>query len=202
MHAPIHRCLVVWLTATAAVTALLGLLTPLALAPAAHFDEVLVRACALAGSVAAAWLWLLTTVVVVEATTGTRAWGVPASLRRLVLTACGVAILTGLVVPAQATPGEQHRDRRPVAVLTGLPLPDRAETPPPPRPSRAPADVVVRPGDTLWDLAADDLGPAADDAAIDARWREIYAHNRGVIGPDPDLIQPAQRLRLPAHHHQ
>ena len=56
----------------------------------------------------------------------------------------------------------------------------------------------MSPGDTLWDLAGADLGPGADAAAIDARWREIYALNRGVIGPDPDLIQPAQRLRLPA----
>jgi nucleoid-associated protein YgaU len=36
-----------------------------------------------------------------------------------------------------------------------------------------------------------------DDAAIDRRWREIYAANRAVVGPDPDLIRPGERLRLP-----
>ena len=54
-----------------------------------------------------------------------------------------------------------------------------------------PQRVTVRPGDTLWDLAADHLGSGD-------RWPAIYALNRAVIGADPDLIQPAQRLRLPA----
>lgn len=195
MHAPVHRCLTVWFAATAAAAGLVTWLAPLALAPAIRFDETLVRLCAAAGTIAACWLWLLTTAVVVEAVTGAATRGVPAPVRRLVLAACGVAIVTGLAVPAQATPGDQHRDRRPASALAGLPLPDRAEAPPAPV-------VVVRPGDTLWDLAAASLGPRADAADIDARWREIYAQNRAVIGPDPDLIEPAQRLRLPARHVQ
>lgn len=192
MHAPLRRCLAVGTLATAAAAALVLALLPTALAPATRFDEALVRLCAGTGVLVTCWLWVVTVVAVAEAATGIPARGVPTPVRRLVLAACGVAVLAGLAVPAQATPGEQHRERRPVAVLAGLPLPDRAVAPP----AQA---VVVASGDTLWDLAAADLGPGADAAEIDARWREIYRQNRSVIGSDPDLIQPAQRLRLPAH---
>jgi nucleoid-associated protein YgaU len=57
--------------------------------------------------------------------------------------------------------------------------------------------VVVREGDTLWTLAARELGAGASEAAIVARWPEWYAANRAVIGPDPDLILPGQVLRVP-----
>jgi nucleoid-associated protein YgaU len=80
-------------------------------------------------------------------------------------------------------------------VIAGLPLPDRAVGGPA-RPT--PAVVEVRPGDSLWAIARRDLGSEADDAAVTARWHEIYELNRTVVGADPDLIQPAQRLRLPA----
>ena len=192
MHASPHRCLTVWLTATAAAVALVAWLLPVAVAPATRFDDVLVRLCAVAGTIATAWLWTVTSAVVVEAATGAASRGIPVPLRRLVLLACGAAVVAGLAVPAQATPGELHRDRRPS--VAGLPFPDRAVAPPAPAPA---GQVVVRRGDTLWDLAAADLGPGADPAAVDARWREIYAQNRAAIGPDPDLIQPALRLRLP-----
>ena len=36
-----------------------------------------------------------------------------------------------------------------------------------------------------------------NNATIDRYWPQLYAANRQVVGPDPDLIQPAQRLRLP-----
>ncbi len=55
----------------------------------------------------------------------------------------------------------------------------------------------MRPGDTLWSIAADDLPAGSTDARIAARWHAIYAANRSLIGPDPDVIVPGQRLRLP-----
>ena len=76
--------------------------------------------------------------------------------------------------------------------LSGLPLPERAEGPAHPR---QPA-VVVRPGDTLWALAEHDLPAPATDRQVSARWQAVYRRNRGVIGPDPDLIQPGQVLKL------
>ena len=57
--------------------------------------------------------------------------------------------------------------------------------------------VVVRPGDTLWDLAARHLGPEATDADVAEAWPTWYAANRAVIGDDPDLILPGQQLRIP-----
>jgi nucleoid-associated protein YgaU len=58
--------------------------------------------------------------------------------------------------------------------------------------------VVVKAGDSLWSLAAHELGPGASAAAVAARWPEWYAANRQVIGSDPDLILPGQVLRIPA----
>lgn len=67
------------------------------------------------------------------------------------------------------------------------------------RPSRAPAretgrthrsasrgDYVVRAGDTLSGIAA----------RHGTTWQRLYAANRSVIGDDPDLIMPGQRLAL------
>lgn len=59
--------------------------------------------------------------------------------------------------------------------------------------------VVVQPGDSLWLIAERALGPqrGSDPAAVDAAWREWYRTNRAVIGADPDLILPGQRLSPP-----
>ncbi|RCG17858.1 LysM peptidoglycan-binding domain-containing protein [Streptomyces diacarni] len=48
--------------------------------------------------------------------------------------------------------------------------------------------VTVRPGDSLSRIAAEQDVPGG--------WTELYAHNRGVIGDDPDLIKPGQQLRV------
>jgi nucleoid-associated protein YgaU len=60
-----------------------------------------------------------------------------------------------------------------------------------------PVRVVVREGDSLWSIAARELGPAATNEAVAARWPDWYAVNRQVIGDDPDLIVPGQVLRIP-----
>ncbi|HET7276937.1 MAG TPA: hypothetical protein VFJ22_02570, partial [Dermatophilaceae bacterium] len=57
------------------------------------------------------------------------------------------------------------------------------------------AVVVVHRGDTLWDIAARHLGRDATDSAIAAEWPRWYEANRELIGGDPDLILPGQRLR-------
>jgi resuscitation-promoting factor RpfA len=57
---------------------------------------------------------------------------------------------------------------------------------------------TIRAGDTLWGIAAAHLPPARRSAAaIDRYWRQVYRANRAVLGPDPDLIHPGTRLRLP-----
>jgi nucleoid-associated protein YgaU len=46
----------------------------------------------------------------------------------------------------------------------------------------------VRPGDTLRTIAA--------RHEVKGGWKSLYEHNRGVVGPDPDLILPGQKLSL------
>lgn len=63
--------------------------------------------------------------------------------------------------------------------------------------ARVGAVVVVRRGDTLWDLARRHLPAGATDAQIAREWPRWYAANRAVVGPDPGLLLPGQRLRVP-----
>jgi nucleoid-associated protein YgaU len=61
-----------------------------------------------------------------------------------------------------------------------------------------PRSYVVRPGDTLWDIAEAHLSPGQrSPSRIDRYWRQIHAANRAVLGDDPDLIHPGARLVLP-----
>ena len=168
-----------------------------------HSDEAADRIHQLVGASevaicgCAAWLWLATVVVAVDAARGRQptTCGVPRVWRRLVLGACGVALAGGLAAPAHAGDGSG------ASRVDGLPLPDRATTTTHvnrvfARAAR-PEIVVVRPSDTLWDLAREQLPPDTDDATVLARVREIHCANRAVIGADPDLIRPQQRLRMP-----
>lgn len=57
--------------------------------------------------------------------------------------------------------------------------------------------VAVRPGDSLWTLAARHLGPGATAAQVAEAWPRWWAANRDVVGDDPDLLRPGQLLRPP-----
>lgn len=174
------------------------------------FDRLVVWCCAAVLVVCLGWGWLVTSLVVgevlAEAVGGARrrARGIPSWLRHAVLAACGVAVI-GAAAPATATPGEIHLDRGGPdgsATVRGLPLPDRAvgDAHRPPPAARAEAAVrghLVRPGESLWSIAATATGEAPDDGEVAAYWHEIYAANRHLVGPDPDLIHPGQLLRLP-----
>lgn len=204
------RCLVVWLLVSAVAGLAWRVLAATAapLGRATHwrgtFDDLLVALAAAALLACAAWLWLVTTTTVVEVARGR----VPTDsgwTRRLVLAACGVAVLAGVASPALA--GDSDRQ-----ALAGLPLPDRAvssavrpaavaEPPAVSRPAvrRTPPVPVarthtVRPGDSLWSIAAAALGPGASPDEVDAAWRALYADNRQAIGADPDLIRPGLHL--------
>ncbi len=106
--------------------------------------------------------------------------------------------------PAVAVPTQIHEDGSTgAAVVTGLPLPERAAATTSARPARgapgARADrtVVVRAGDSLWSLAEADLSPGAGDARITARWRADLRRQPRRRRLGPDLIRPDQQLRLP-----
>ncbi|MDZ5623575.1 LysM peptidoglycan-binding domain-containing protein [Nocardioides sp. HM23] len=162
------------------------------------FADLLVAGCAAASTVAAGWLWAITTDVVVRVLTvgGPVAVRRPGPVRLLLLAACGAVALGAPAVPASAD------DRRPVAPhsLAGLPLPDRAtgDGRPSDHADTTPRSVVrVRPGDSLWAIAEEQLGPSATVVDLVDYWHRIYDRNVAVIGPDPDLILPGQLLELP-----
>ena len=56
---------------------------------------------------------------------------------------------------------------------------------------------VVAPGDSLWSISQERLGPSASPQQIALDVRRIHEINRNQIGDDPDLIFPGQRLALP-----
>lgn len=71
-------------------------------------------------------------------------------------------------------------------------------------PRRSPAthrsalrEVEVRSGDSLWVLAARELGSGATDVEIARYWPRWYAANRDVIGGDPNHLLPGTVLTVP-----
>ena len=134
----------------------------------------------------------------------------PAALRHAAAVALGVSVVTsGGPATAAVTPGAHGGG--PVAAVTVTrqpvrPTPAGVDFPVdwPARSSAVPVPgrrtVVVAPGECLWDLAAAQLGRGASNARIATEWQRWYAANRTVIGPDPDLIHPGQRLVSPEPH--
>src|SRR5205814_610323 len=53
-------------------------------------------------------------------------------------------------------------------------------------------------GDRLWSRSDHALGPAARSDAVARAWPRWWTANRAVIGRDPNLIRPGQRLVPPA----
>jgi hypothetical protein len=74
-----------------------------------------------------------------------------------------------------------------------------SDVPPPSDVNNSPAlpTVTVHPGDSLWSITADSLGPDASAAAIAVEWPYWYRANRKVIGSDPGLLQPGDKLSPP-----
>jgi hypothetical protein len=65
-------------------------------------------------------------------------------------------------------------------------------------PQRAPEEsaalLVVNPGDSLWAIAQERLGPEATPQQVAQETGRIYELNREQIGDDPNLILPGQEL--------
>jgi nucleoid-associated protein YgaU len=148
----------------------------------------------------------------------------PGAARRLAAVLLGASLTSTplAAVPALAVDRPPVTVTRAEPTVSALPLPDRPASPggwtpdrpaaprrtkpsvpvhlvsTPSRPRRTDVgEVVVRRGDSLWDLAARYLGPAATAADVAAEWPRWYAANRQVIGPDPDLLLPGERLVPP-----
>jgi nucleoid-associated protein YgaU len=161
----------------------------------ADFTALLTSGAATVVVLGCCWLALVAIATVIEAVThghtrALRFTGCPVAWRGWLLGACGAVIVAGTAAPTYAAP--QWTSPNEVA---GLPLPGRtvgAVAEPTHR------TVVVRPGDSLWRIAERELPATAGLARIDRLWRRIAARNGSVIGPDPDVIQPGQRLALPS----
>lgn len=180
-------------------TALSGA-TTLVAAPGPDFVSLLVQLCSAAALVSVAALWWLTTDVVRQAVRPGSTRTLPGrvgAVRGLLLAACGIAVFSTTAGVAHAHEGaDAPLDAE---ALEGLPLPDRATGG---GPAGTPLDarvVRVRPGDSLWAIAARALGPGASAAQVTSYWHRIHAANAAVIGSDPDLLLPDQQLRLPPH---
>ncbi|HET9421113.1 MAG TPA: LysM peptidoglycan-binding domain-containing protein [Nocardioides sp.] len=197
------RCLLVWLAVTGAAALTIAWAAPdLRAAPSASsFDQLVVGAAAAALVACASWAWVVAGIVVGQALVGrprATAPGVPHWLRAFVLLACGLVVVSGAA--AQAADGGDGGRPDPREVLAGLPPPERVLgglRPVPTAPEPTHRLHVVRTGDTLWDIAAADLGETAGDERVTAHWHRIHRLNHAVIGSDPDLIHPGQQLRMP-----
>ena len=85
--------------------------------------------------------------------------------------------------------------------LAGLPFPDRPLTERRPLPDHHGPVVTVQPGDSLWAIARRSLPDGSTDAQIARSCAAWFATNRAVIGVNPDLIRPGQRLHPPTQEH-
>jgi nucleoid-associated protein YgaU len=145
----------------------------------------------------------------------------PAAVRRAVAVALGVGVALGAAAPAGAaapprpaaasSPAPASSPGPAQALDWPAPAPDTqaldwpvapvpgtaAAGPDRPAPTGVGASVVVRRGDSLWRLAADRLPADATDADVAAAWPAWWSANRAVLGDDPDLLHPGQRLVVP-----
>ena len=173
----------------------------------AGFDAAIGTAAAVCAFLTFGWLVVQCALAAVGAVPGAvgrlarrvRRALVPRVARRAVAAALGAGLLaTSPAVAAQdGGPFERLHEspEPPTPLLTPSPVapPPQASLPRRPEPRAA---VVVAPGDTLWHIAARRLA-APTPRRVAAAWRRWYAANRRVVGADPNLIRPGQRLVPP-----
>lgn len=135
----------------------------------------------------------------------------PVAVRRAVEVALGMTVAVGaLGTPAAAAPLDHGSAAAPAGVPSldwGAPPVELPAAPPAVAPPSVPAEaaphqtVVVRPGDTLWALAAQELAVRSDaaprDAEVAQRWPAWWSANRDAVGDDPHHITPGQHLTAP-----
>ncbi|MCW2670124.1 MAG: hypothetical protein JWO27_2021 [Frankiales bacterium] len=87
------------------------------------------------------------------------------------------------------------------AAVVAAPAPARVQVRVDAHPRRsvvpAPSEVVVHTGDSLWAIAQRELGTAATQRQVARAWPRWWSANREVIGDDPDVIHPGDRLTAP-----
>lgn len=142
----------------------------------------------------AAWVLLVAVLSMLGVSSRLVARFAPPLLRGVLLVGAAGALVAG---PAQAEQATGPESRHLPHSVHGLPLPDRPEAHVAPVRAAAPQTIRVRPGDTLWAIAARSMPDGATDAQIAAATTAWHHANRTVIGADPHLIFPQQRLTPP-----
>jgi hypothetical protein len=107
--------------------------------------------------------------------------------------AIATPLLAGLDRPAAPAPDLDRPSTEPsrgIGLVSAVPTRS-------PVPQAKSSMVTVRAGDSLWRIAARSLPHDAGPRAIERAWHRWYDANRGVIGADPDLLQPGQQLVPP-----
>jgi hypothetical protein len=130
----------------------------------------------------------------------------PAWLFRLLIGAVGASIVlapaTAGAAPAPLPPPSlPFSTSAPAGLIAAalLPAPALPSTPSAAdqRAGGQPATVTVQPGDSLWSLAAAQLGAEATPQKVAQQWPRWWAANRSVIGENPGMIRPGQQLAVP-----
>ncbi len=160
------------------------------------FEDLLVSLAAWLLLGCAVWVTAIGVAALVEAASRGRlpatTWvGCPRRARRLLLGGLGVALA---VSPAPALADGSSPEPAGPSPDLGLRVPARTVSRDAPRPTRL---IEVRAGDCLWNLARSRLPAGATAARVAALADATYRRNRDVIGDDPDLVRPGQRLVLP-----
>lgn len=117
-------------------------------------------------------------------------------------------------MPRQTTtiPVTQPSSRDDVEQKSTQPDPTKAYLPQKPMPSPYIADpnpdrshegptIVIQTGDSLWDIAHQELGADSTLPQIDQRWRQWWQYNSDLIGPDPHMLSPGTILEAPPFTH-
>jgi hypothetical protein len=65
-----------------------------------------------------------------------------------------------------------------------------------PAPESSTTRLVVEPGDSLWSISEEHIGPGATPKQIAYEFERTFDLNRGRIGEDPNMIFPGQELVL------
>lgn len=188
-----------------AITSLLFLGPDFSLSMPGHstFDEVLVEFLTAVELALSAWI-LLCLVCAVGARHSellrTLSHAITPALMRRILFIGAAGMLTVNPAHANSPQGTSSGNNAASHPLDGLPMPHRplGSAPAKPREGSASDTVTVRSGDTLWSIAASDLGNGAGPSDIATATDRWHQQNLDVIGPDPNLIFPQQVLQRPA----
>lgn len=121
----------------------------------------------------------------------------PIAVRRVAALALGVTAATGGLGASAAVAAAGDAPAIPAPRAAALDWPTRPASLAFDWGPGAKDEVVVRPGDSLWRVAARGLGDAATTTQIAVAWPAWWAANRDAIGLDPDLIHPGLRLSPP-----